>query len=101
VAFAVAGQQLLGRFSGFKGRIHEGFGPRRKNVLIDYEKIRTLAGFNTFEAFQAAHRSWIDGSLKADVNTRKQRWTKSVAVGSNTFATLYSVSISLEGKRAI
>jgi REP-associated tyrosine transposase len=61
--------------------------PRRKNVLIDYEKLGALTGFNTFEGFQAAHRSWIDGSLATHGNRREQRWSESIAVGSNTFTT--------------
>ncbi len=59
--------------------------PRRKNVLIDYEKVRTLAGFDTFNAFQTAHRDWIDSTLKADSMRRKERWTESLAVGGNKF----------------
>ncbi len=37
--------------------------PRRKNVLISYEKLRELAGFEIFGNFQTAHRKWADGSL--------------------------------------
>jgi putative transposase len=55
--------------------------PRRKNILIDYDKIGALAGFVTFDAFQAAHRKWIDSTLKADIIKRKERWTESLAVG--------------------
>ncbi len=61
--------------------------PRRKNVLIDYEKLGALTGFKTFDAFQAAHRSWVDGSLATHGNRREQRWSESIAVGSNTFTT--------------
>ena len=59
--------------------------PRSKNVLINYEKVRALAGFDTFDAFQAAHRNWIDGSVKVENAKRKSRWTESIAVGSKTF----------------
>lgn len=59
--------------------------PRRKNVLIDYEKVRALTGFDTFDAFQTAHRNWIDSAVNVDNTKRKQRWTESIAVGSKTF----------------
>ncbi len=61
--------------------------PRRKNVLIDYEKLGALTGFNTFDAFQVAHKSWIDASLAIHGNRRERRWSESIAVGSNTFTT--------------
>lgn len=59
--------------------------PRRKNVLIGYDKVKELAGFDTFDAFQAAHRNWIDSALDVESNKRKQRWTESLAVGGNKF----------------
>jgi len=55
--------------------------------LIDYERLGALTGFKTFDAFQAAHRNWIDGSLANDRNRRERRWSESIAVGSNTFTT--------------
>lgn len=59
--------------------------PRRKNVLIDYDKVSELAGFTTFDTFQSAHRTWVDSELEVDNNKRKQRWTESLAVGGNKF----------------
>ena len=55
--------------------------------MIDYEKLGALTGFNTFDAFQAAHRSWVDGSLSTHGNRRERRWSESIAIGSNTFTT--------------
>ncbi len=59
--------------------------PRRKNILIDYEKLRELAGYDTFDIFQTAHRKWIDSSLASFENKRESMWTESIATGSNTF----------------
>jgi len=61
--------------------------PRRKNILIDYEKLRELAGYNRFDTFQAAHKKWVDSSLASHVNRRESRWSDSIAVGSNSFTT--------------
>ena len=59
--------------------------PRRKNVLISYEKLRELAGFETFDNFQTAHRKWVDDSLAKCECRRESHWTESIAVGSEQF----------------
>ena len=47
--------------------------------------ILILAGFDTFNAFQTAHRDWINSTLKADSMRRREKWTESLAVGGNKF----------------
>jgi putative transposase len=59
--------------------------PRQKNILIDYEKLRELAGYDSFEIFQSAHRKWIDSSLATLENKHESHWTESVATGSDKF----------------
>ena len=59
--------------------------PRRKNILIDYQKLRELAGYNTFDTFQAAHRKWVDDSLTSCKNKRESQWTESIVTGSKKF----------------
>lgn len=59
--------------------------PRRKNILIDYEKLRELAGFDSFDNFQAAHRKWVDSSSENCECGREGRWTESIATGSSAF----------------
>jgi len=49
--------------------------PRRKNILIDYEALRELSGFESFEMFQSAHKKWINDSLANDGGKRKSHWT--------------------------
>lgn len=71
--------------------------PRRKNVLIDYEKLGELAGYNTFDTFQTAHREWVDSSLASHGIRRERRWSESIAVGSNAFT---SDILSQLGSRA-
>ncbi len=58
---------------------------RRKNILIAYEKLRELAGYETLDTFQAAHRKWVDESLISRENKRESQWTDSIAIGSNKF----------------
>jgi putative transposase len=77
--------------------------PRRKNILIGYEKLRELAGYDTFDTFQAAHRKWVDDSLASCENKRESQWTESIATGSNTFANkiLSQLGIRAKGHRIL
>ena len=59
--------------------------PRRKNILIAYDKLRELAGYDTFDIFQTAHRKRVDDSLTSCENKRESQWTDSIAIGSNKF----------------
>jgi putative transposase len=59
--------------------------PRRKNIIIAYERLRELAGFRDYSTFASAHRKWVDASLEKSESRRDQRWTKSIAVGSKQF----------------
>jgi len=59
--------------------------PRRKNVIIAYDRLSRLAGFKDYEAFQSAHRNWVQSSIEQQENRRDERWTNSIAVGSNAF----------------
>ncbi len=77
--------------------------PRRKNIVIAYEKLRELAGFNTFDTFQAAHKKWIDDSLTTCENKRESRWVESVAIGGNTFVKkiLFQLGARAKGRKIL
>ena len=59
--------------------------PRRKNVIIAYDKLRQLAGFPDYRAFASAHRKWVDDLLARNEDKRDCRWTESIAVGGIQF----------------
>ncbi len=40
--------------------------PRRKNILIDYQAVSRLCGFDHFEKFQSTHRRWLESALSDD-----------------------------------
>lgn len=62
--------------------------PKRKCILIDYETLSRLAGFEEFVLFQRAHRKWVDAALnRKDVLVRDTKWTQSIAVGGESFVT--------------
>lgn len=59
--------------------------PKRKNVLIDYDRLQELLGFDTYGTLQATHRQWVESCLKERIPLRDDKWSRSVAVGSERF----------------
>ncbi len=59
--------------------------PRKKNVIIDHQKLSELAGFDSYEEFRIAHQELVDDSLVNGNNYRQAQWTESIAVGSKSF----------------
>ena len=81
-------------FSGY----NEIQSPRRKCVLIAYEKLMELAGFETYDVFRESHRAWVYESLKNDNNIRQSEWTQSIAVGSERFVEKTKEKLGISGK---
>ena len=59
--------------------------PRRKNVLINYDKLRELVGVESYEQFKRYHSGWAEEYVGDGNNRREEKWTKSIAVGSKPF----------------
>ncbi|NIV14034.1 MAG: transposase [Aliifodinibius sp.] len=59
--------------------------PRRKCVLITYEKLSALAGYQSYEQFRKSHRDWVNESLAKGNNLFDSQWSRSIAVGSEQF----------------
>ncbi len=59
--------------------------PRLKTRLIDYEKLRRLVDYESYDVFQAAHKQWVEDLLAFRQAERESQWTESIAVGSNNF----------------
>ncbi len=59
--------------------------PRRKNLLIDYEKLRKLIGAMSYEELKRSHRGWVEKYLKDGRIIRQEEWSSSIAVGSKGF----------------
>ncbi len=59
--------------------------PRRKNILIDYEVLSHLSGFNNFDDFQTAHGAWVESALTDGKIQREACWTQSIATGSPSY----------------
>ena len=59
--------------------------PRRKNILIDYLRLRKLLGFDTYDRVITYHKGWVEDYLGNGKNIRDEKWTRSIAVGSRGF----------------
>jgi putative transposase len=59
--------------------------PRKKNGLIAYQRLAELTGFESYSAFQEAHKELVNESLANGNNFRQIQWTESIAVGSKGF----------------
>jgi putative transposase len=61
--------------------------PRRKTVLIAYQKLASLDGFATYDAFRDTHKVLVGEALEYESAFRKRQnpWTESIAVGSKSF----------------
>lgn len=70
-------------FSGY----NEIQSPRRKSILINYEKLADLSGCDSYAAFQNLHKNLIADALKVAKTKRESRWSKSIAVGGKQFVT--------------
>jgi putative transposase len=59
--------------------------PRRKNIIIAYERLRQLAGFEDYESLVSVHRKWVQAALEESDARRESRWTEDIAVGGRPF----------------
>jgi putative transposase len=59
--------------------------PGRKNVLINYDKLRELVGVETYDQVKEYHQGWLGECLGDGNNRRDEKRTKSIAVGSKGF----------------
>lgn len=59
--------------------------PKRKNILIHYNRLRELLGFDTYDAVKASHKKWVESYLLNGENRYDEKWSRSIAVGSEGF----------------
>ena len=58
---------------------------KRKKILINYERLKELLGFDSYEHVKTAHKQWVESSLSDGDNFRDRKWTESIAVGSEAY----------------
>ena len=59
--------------------------PPRRYAIIDLEVLSDLCGCASVGQFQKAHRDWVDDALRAGIAGRDERWSESLAVGSQAY----------------
>lgn len=59
--------------------------PRKKNNLINYEKLRKLVGIESYDLMKVHYKGWIEESLGSQETGRDDKWTSSIAVGNKGF----------------
>ena len=96
VRAGVVSHPLEWPFGGY-GEIQE---PRRKSVLIAYQKLAGLAGFATYDAFRKTHKELIDEALThaGTFRQRQSQWTESIAVGSRSFTEMIKEKLGILAK---
>jgi len=65
---------------------HEAKNPRRRGARLDNERLCSVFGFDSIEAFINAREIWISKQLRAGQLRRESFWTESVAVGNLEYA---------------
>jgi len=55
------------------------------NVLIDYQRLTELLGFDAYDEVKIYHRRWADDYLENGRDTRDEKWTGGIAFGSEGF----------------
>ncbi len=74
--------------------------PQRKCVLIAYQKLAELTGFETYGELREFHRELVNESLANGNgnNCRQSFWSESVAVGSRDFVETIKEKLGIRGK---
>ena len=59
--------------------------PKRKKILINYQRLTEILGFESYDEVKMYHKRWVDNYLGNGKNTRDDKWIMSIAVGSRSF----------------
>ena len=81
-------------FSGYN-EIQE---PRRKKVLIDYERLQGLLGAGSYDQLRRSHKGWVEEHLGDGAKERQDEWTGSIAVGSKFFIESVKANLGFRAK---
>ena len=59
--------------------------PPERYRVVDLLALSELCGFDDIREFQKAHREWVEAGSSRDTVGRDDRWSESIAVGSESF----------------
>ena len=72
--------------------------PRRKNIMIDYEKLQLLIGSRSYDQLKSSYRGWVEEYLGNGAKGHQDEWTDSIAVGSKSFIEKAKSLLSFKAK---
>ena len=84
----------LWSFSGYN-EIQE---PRKRNILIDYEKLRLLIGSRSYDQLRSSYRGWVEEYPGNGAEGRQEEWTDSIAVGIKAFVERVKAMLGFRAK---
>ena len=77
--------------------------PEKKCILIAYQKLSELSGFDNYDRFRDTHKELVEELLKDGTDSRQSEWTESIAVGSESFIEEIKgkLNVRAKGRKAI
>ncbi len=72
--------------------------PKERYALIDYKGLKETFGFRQMDEFSKSYRGWVDEALKKVKYHREQKWTESIAVGSESFVKMTKELLGADGR---
>jgi hypothetical protein len=72
--------------------------PRKKNVLIDYERLKELFGTGSYDRLRNSHRQWVTEYLNEAEIIWEEEWTRGIAVGSQPFVAKVKDQLGVRAK---
>ena len=72
--------------------------PRKRQGIIDFDRLQGLLGFENYADLKEAHYKWVDSEIQTTKSDKENKWTKSIAVGSKTFIETMKESLDFRAK---
>ena len=66
--------------------------------MVDYEGLRNLLSFNEMPNLADAYRGWIEEAIGAEGQLRDDKWSESIAVGSESFVMMTKEKLGIKAK---
>jgi putative transposase len=72
--------------------------PPERYRVIDLLTLSGLCGFDDIREFQKVHREWVEAASSGDAVARDDRWSESIAVGSESFVEQVKVALGFKAQ---
>ncbi len=72
--------------------------PPERYRIIDTSALMKYGDVATLEELQNQHRDWVEDELLSDSSRMEDRWTQSIAVGSESFIEQVHRALGIKGK---